>query len=99
MTLNLTPQYYATTRDFAVVDTEPADVAAIETVFAADWSNSMISPPHGPISFGAPVLSPRSSISSDRFAAASSSRTRRWTTVHHCAARAAARRGVRSRSS
>jgi phosphatidylserine/phosphatidylglycerophosphate/cardiolipin synthase-like enzyme len=47
MTLNLTPQYYATTRDFAVVDTKPADVSAIETVFAADWSNSTISPPHG----------------------------------------------------
>jgi phosphatidylserine/phosphatidylglycerophosphate/cardiolipin synthase-like enzyme len=40
MTLNLTSQYYATTRDFAVVDTEPTDVAAIETVFAADWSRT-----------------------------------------------------------
>ncbi|HWA64824.1 MAG TPA: phospholipase D-like domain-containing protein [Mycobacteriales bacterium] len=36
MSLNLTSQYYATTRDVAVVDRDPADVAAIESVFAAD---------------------------------------------------------------
>ena len=47
MTLNLTAEYYPTTRDFAVVDTEPADVAAIETVFDADWSNSSVSPSDG----------------------------------------------------
>jgi cardiolipin synthase len=38
MTLNLTAQYYATTRDFAVVDTNPADVTAIDTVFDADYA-------------------------------------------------------------
>jgi cardiolipin synthase len=30
LTLNLTSEYYATSRDFAVIDRQPADVAAIE---------------------------------------------------------------------
>jgi phosphatidylserine/phosphatidylglycerophosphate/cardiolipin synthase-like enzyme len=38
MTGNLTPQYYATTRDFVVMDSQPADVAAIESTFTTDWS-------------------------------------------------------------
>jgi cardiolipin synthase A/B len=37
MTLNLTSRYYITTRDFAVVDRNPADVAAIASVFNADY--------------------------------------------------------------
>jgi cardiolipin synthase A/B len=44
MTGNLTPQYYATTRDFVVMDGQPADVAAIESVFASDWSGTAPSP-------------------------------------------------------
>jgi phosphatidylserine/phosphatidylglycerophosphate/cardiolipin synthase-like enzyme len=36
MSLNLTARYYATSRDAAVVDVDPADVAAIEQVFVAD---------------------------------------------------------------
>jgi phosphatidylserine/phosphatidylglycerophosphate/cardiolipin synthase-like enzyme len=40
MTLNLTSEYYASSRDFAVVTTNPADVAAIEQVFGMDWTNS-----------------------------------------------------------
>jgi cardiolipin synthase len=36
MSLNLTDRYYATTRDLAVVDRDPHDVAAIESVFEAD---------------------------------------------------------------
>ncbi len=40
MTLNLTSEYYSTSRDFAVVTTDPSDVTAIEQVFATDWSNS-----------------------------------------------------------
>lgn len=40
MTFNLTPQYYATSRDFALVDPDPADVAAIENAFTSDWSGS-----------------------------------------------------------
>jgi cardiolipin synthase A/B len=37
MTLNLTSRYYATTRDFAVMDTNQADVAAIEETFVDDF--------------------------------------------------------------
>jgi phosphatidylserine/phosphatidylglycerophosphate/cardiolipin synthase-like enzyme len=38
-TANLTPQYYATTRDATVIDTNPAQVSAIERTFADDWSS------------------------------------------------------------
>jgi cardiolipin synthase A/B len=44
MTLNLTSQYYATTRDFALIDRAPADVAAIETVFGNDFAGHSSSP-------------------------------------------------------
>ena len=44
MTGNLTSQYYATTRDFVVMDSQAADVAAIESVFNSDWSGSTPSP-------------------------------------------------------
>jgi cardiolipin synthase len=47
MTLNLTPEYYATSRDFAVVTTDPADVAAIELVFGDDFTNTAVTPPVG----------------------------------------------------
>jgi phosphatidylserine/phosphatidylglycerophosphate/cardiolipin synthase-like enzyme len=47
MTLNLTSRYYTTSRDFAVLDTQPADVAAIEQVFNADWSHTSITPSAG----------------------------------------------------
>ena len=47
MTLNLTPEDYATTRDFAVITNDPADVAAIETTFNADFTNAAITPPTG----------------------------------------------------
>ena len=38
MTLNLTSRYYASTRDYAVLDTDPGDIAAMEQVFDADFS-------------------------------------------------------------
>jgi cardiolipin synthase A/B len=44
MTGNLTSQYYATTRDFVIMDSQAVDVAAIESVFAADWSGAIPSP-------------------------------------------------------
>jgi phosphatidylserine/phosphatidylglycerophosphate/cardiolipin synthase-like enzyme len=44
MTGNLTSQYYATTRDFVIVDSQAADVSAIESVFASDWSGASPSP-------------------------------------------------------
>jgi phosphatidylserine/phosphatidylglycerophosphate/cardiolipin synthase-like enzyme len=47
MTLNLTPEDYATTRDFAVITNDAADVAAIETTFAADFINAALTPPTG----------------------------------------------------
>jgi phosphatidylserine/phosphatidylglycerophosphate/cardiolipin synthase-like enzyme len=47
MTLNFTPQYYPTSRDFAVITTSAADIAAIETTFAADFSDTPIIPPTG----------------------------------------------------
>lgn len=47
MTLNLTPTDYATTRDFAVITNDPADIAAIETTFNADFQNQSITPPTG----------------------------------------------------
>lgn len=42
MTGNLTAQYYPSTRDFVVLDRDPAAVAAIESVFAEDWSGSPV---------------------------------------------------------
>lgn len=47
MTLNLTSQYYSTSRDFAVIENDPNDVAAIEATFNADFSSSAIQPPDG----------------------------------------------------
>jgi cardiolipin synthase len=49
MTFNLTRSYYATTRDFAVVTTDEADVTAIERVFDEDWSAT------GPPTIGVPA--------------------------------------------
>jgi cardiolipin synthase A/B len=47
MTGNLTSQYYATTRDFVIMDSQAADVAAIESVFGSDWAGVVPSP--GPV--------------------------------------------------
>ncbi|PMS17859.1 cardiolipin synthase [Trinickia dabaoshanensis] len=47
MTLNLTSRYYATSRDFAVIDHDANDVAAIETTFNADFANDAVTPPTG----------------------------------------------------
>jgi cardiolipin synthase len=44
MTGNLTSKYYATTRDFVVMDHQAADVAAIESAFTKDWSGAAPSP-------------------------------------------------------
>lgn len=40
MTFNLTPKYYATSRDFAVLDQDTVDVQAIEQTFEADWQGT-----------------------------------------------------------
>ena len=47
MTANLTSKYYPTSRDFLVVDSDRADVAAITTVFAADFAHQAVSPGDG----------------------------------------------------
>lgn len=60
MTLNLTPVDYALTRDFAVITNNAADVAAIETTFNADFTNTAITPPTGENL----VWSPTNSLSS-----------------------------------
>ena len=44
LTANLTSEYYTTTRDFAVIDTNQTNVAAIEKVFNADFTNATITP-------------------------------------------------------
>jgi len=60
MTLNLTPDDYATTRDFAVITNNAADVAAIEATFNADFTNAQITAPTGENL----VWSPSNSLSS-----------------------------------
>jgi cardiolipin synthase A/B len=48
MTLNLTSEYYPTTRDYAIIDRDRADVSAIEAVFANDFAGrSYSSEPRG----------------------------------------------------
>ncbi len=47
MTGNLVSEDYAGTRDFAVIDTARADVAAIVATFDADFAHTAITPPDG----------------------------------------------------
>ncbi|MBY0473001.1 cardiolipin synthase [Patescibacteria group bacterium] len=47
MTFNLQSKYYKTGRDFAIADTDPNDIAAIEKVFAADFAGSYVEPQQG----------------------------------------------------
>ena len=47
MTANLTSEYYATSRDFLVVDRDRADIAAIIRVFGADFAHRKITPGDG----------------------------------------------------
>jgi cardiolipin synthase A/B len=47
MTLNLVAEDYPGTRDFAVIDTNHADVAAIVSTFNADFAGRAITPPGG----------------------------------------------------
>jgi cardiolipin synthase len=47
MSGNLTSQYYATSRDFAVLDSNLVDVHVIEKVFNADFTGAAITPTDG----------------------------------------------------
>jgi len=44
LTANLTSVYYSETRDFGILDTNQANVAAIEKTFNADFTNTAITP-------------------------------------------------------
>ena len=46
-TLNLTGRYYSTSRDYAVIQNDPYDIAAILTTFEADFNSVAITPPTG----------------------------------------------------
>jgi cardiolipin synthase A/B len=47
MTFNLTPQYYATSRDFGITDTDSKDVSAVEATFNDDWQGNKVTAPSG----------------------------------------------------
>ena len=47
MTLNLVAEDYPGSRDFAVIDTDRADVAAVVATFNADFAGQPVTPPHG----------------------------------------------------
>ena len=47
MTLNLTSRYYSTTRDFAVIETDANDIAAIEATFNKDFAHASVTPTNG----------------------------------------------------
>jgi phosphatidylserine/phosphatidylglycerophosphate/cardiolipin synthase-like enzyme len=47
MTGNLTSRYYSTTRDFTVVEDDPADVKAVVATFDADYRAQAVSPGGG----------------------------------------------------
>jgi phosphatidylserine/phosphatidylglycerophosphate/cardiolipin synthase-like enzyme len=44
MTGNLTPQYYPTTRDYIITDTNRSEVAAINATFSSDFTGHAITP-------------------------------------------------------
>lgn len=44
MSLNLVAQTFSASRDVAVFDTDPADVAEVESVFEADWNRQPVAP-------------------------------------------------------
>jgi cardiolipin synthase A/B len=47
MTLNMVTEDYSSTRDFAVIDTNRADIAAIVATFNADFAHRAVTPPDG----------------------------------------------------
>jgi phosphatidylserine/phosphatidylglycerophosphate/cardiolipin synthase-like enzyme len=47
MTLNMVSEDYSGTRDFAVIDTNHADISAIVATFNADFAHRAITPPDG----------------------------------------------------
>lgn len=47
MSLNLTSRYYSTSRDFAVLESDPVDMGAIEATFNKDFAHSSVTPSSG----------------------------------------------------
>lgn len=47
MTANLTSRYYSTTRDFAIIQNNATDIAAIEATFAKDYAHESVTPSNG----------------------------------------------------
>ena len=47
MTFNFAPEYYATARDFGILDTDQNDVNAIENTFENDWTEQNLLPANG----------------------------------------------------
>ncbi|MFI5301382.1 MAG: phosphatidylserine/phosphatidylglycerophosphate/cardiolipin synthase family protein, partial [Polyangiales bacterium] len=47
MTMNFTPEYYKSGREFVVLDSNANDVAAIEQTFGEDFANANVAPPTG----------------------------------------------------
>jgi len=47
MTMNLTPQYYKSGREFVVLDNDANDVSAMESAFDDDWNNTNTPAPNG----------------------------------------------------
>src|SRR6202044_89690 len=60
MTLNMVTEDYSSTRDFAVIDTNHADIAAIVATFNADFAHRAITPPDGADLVWSPTNSQRS---------------------------------------
>ena len=47
MSFNLSPKYYASDRDFGIIDSDTEDVNAIASVFDADWRGANMSEASG----------------------------------------------------
>lgn len=47
MSLNLTSRYYSTSRDFAVIESDPVDMSAIEATFNKDFAHTSVTPSNG----------------------------------------------------
>jgi len=47
MSLNLTSRYYSTSRDYAVLESDPVDMGAIEATFNKDFAHTSVTPSNG----------------------------------------------------
>ena len=47
LTANLTSRYYSTTRDFAIIQNNATDIAAVEATFSKDYAHESVTPSNG----------------------------------------------------